>query len=277
MKNYTFSVILPTYNRAYILWKALLSIQNQRYPYWHVYIIDDGSSDDTYKLVKEFKEPRFNYLYEKNAGPCVARNLGLAHATSDYIAYLDSDNTYHDDYLLYVNEHINHNPQAKFGICSENIRWELYDKKANLIKVTEESSSFGEEVPLQDLVMRTKRFDTNALFHIRDTQLRWEKSVKFMHDWELILSLAEKYPTGFVYIPLALVDYYSRYGKDGLCANATYAQWQGDYKAILKLHKSSTLRPPDAWFAEKIAKYDTLIQHAHGNDVAQRTQTLFHL
>lgn len=275
MTNRKYSIIIPTYNRAYILWKALLSVTKQTYYNWEAIIVDDGSTDDTYKQVKEFKEVRFKYIYQNNSGPCVARNVALEKAEGEFICYLDSDDEFREDYLYYINEHLSFNQLVKFGICNQNVRWELYDKSYNIISYAQESSSFGDDVKLDHLVKRTKRFNCGGLFHINSPKITWEPKVKHMHDWELLLRLASMFPKGFHYIPLSLYKYYSRYGKDGRCANVTYRDWQNCYKTIWKLHKKSFVRPSDDWFKNKIKKYDLLISKSHGKDVKHRINKIF--
>lgn len=115
------------------------------------------------------------------------------------------------------------------------------------------------------------------MFHLRVANVEWRKQVKFMHDWELLLQLANKHSRGFVHIPLSLVKYYSKYGKDGLCANATYQEWQNDYIQILKLHQHSKKRPSDSWFQGKIKKYDDLIKNSEGKDIESRAKKIFNL
>ncbi len=272
-----FSIILPTFNRAYILWKSILSVVNQKYPFWELIIVDDGSSDNTDKLVREFKDERIKYYYQNNEGPCVARNNGVKNASGDWICYLDNDNEYRDDYLYYLNEHINSNKSAKFGFCNQNVRWELFDKEGGLLKYAEESSSFGDGISLEDVVNRVKRFDTNGMFHIKSSNVQWRKEVKYMHDWELLLQLANEHPDGFLHVPLSLVKYFSRYGRDGMCANASHKEWQNDYVQIFKLHKESRLRPRNEWFEGKIKKYDDLIKNSDGKDIESRAKKIFNL
>lgn len=270
-----FSIILPTFNRAYILWKAILSVVAQKYYNWELIIIDDGSNDDTYKLVKEFRDKRMKYFKQKNKGAPKARNLGLKKAKGEYICYLDSDNEFIDDYLLYLMDHIEVNRSIVFGFCNQNVRWELYDKNWELQRFAEESSSFGEHITLEEVVERKRRFDTNGMFHKNGIGCLWSSEVKFMHDWEFLLQLANKYPKGFKHIPLSLVKYYSRYGRDGLCANSSYAEWQNDYIEIYKLHKNSNLRPSDKWFEDKIKKYEKLLQTGTGSDIEERIKNIF--
>ena len=87
------SVIIPTYNRAYCLARAVDSALAQTYPHIEVILIDDGSSDGTADMVaKRYgADPRVRYHAQPNGGISNARNTGLARATGAYVAFLDSD------------------------------------------------------------------------------------------------------------------------------------------------------------------------------------------
>jgi glycosyltransferase involved in cell wall biosynthesis len=84
------SVVIPTYNRRYILGAAIQSALDQSYRSVEVIVVDDGSSDDTESLVRGF-DARVRYLSQENAGVCAARNLGLRNARGEFVALLDSD------------------------------------------------------------------------------------------------------------------------------------------------------------------------------------------
>jgi GT2 family glycosyltransferase len=90
------SVIVPTYNRAFCLARALDSILAQTYPCFEVVLIDDGSSDGTADLVARTygQDPRIRYFYQENKGVTAARNAGLKRARGDYVALLDSDDAW---------------------------------------------------------------------------------------------------------------------------------------------------------------------------------------
>lgn len=92
------SVIIPSYNRAHCLQRAIDSCMNQTRPDAEVIVIDDGSTDDTGQVVaaltQQYGEERVRYIHQDNAGACVARNVGLEQARGRYIQLLDSD-----DYL----------------------------------------------------------------------------------------------------------------------------------------------------------------------------------
>ena len=107
-----FSIIIPTYNRAYIIWKTIKGVQEQIYPYWELLIIDDGSTDDTQKVVAEYqKDPRIKYVKLPHAGSQTARNEGLKRAKGSIIAFVDSDDYIYDNFLSVSLEHFQKNPK----------------------------------------------------------------------------------------------------------------------------------------------------------------------
>ncbi len=86
------SVVVPTYNRARDLRRALLSVVAQSWKNWEILIVDNHSQDDTARVVEEFREERMRLLSVHNHGViAVSRNCGIAHASGEYVAFLDSD------------------------------------------------------------------------------------------------------------------------------------------------------------------------------------------
>ena len=88
------SIILPTYNRAHIIEKAIQSVLNQTYQDFEIIIIDDGSKDDTKKIIRGFQEKdnRIKYIrFEENKGAAAARNAGIKMSKGEYITFQDSD------------------------------------------------------------------------------------------------------------------------------------------------------------------------------------------
>ncbi len=95
------SIILCTYNRAHLVKRAVDSVLIQTYRNWELIIIDDGSSDDTSRIVLPLVKsvPRIRYLYHANKGLSQSRNVGIALATGDFITFLDSDDEYRENHL----------------------------------------------------------------------------------------------------------------------------------------------------------------------------------
>lgn len=86
------SVIIPTYNRAHVLKRAMDSVLSQEEVELELIVVDDGSTDETKELVSGYQDERVRYIRaEKNGGPARARNLGAKEAKGDFIAFQDSD------------------------------------------------------------------------------------------------------------------------------------------------------------------------------------------
>jgi len=87
------SIIIPCYNHGKYLLSALESIWSQGYPSLEIIVVDDGSTDDTKKVLKDLSE--IIYLYQENKGLSAARNIGVLHSTGEFLIFLDAD-----DWLL---------------------------------------------------------------------------------------------------------------------------------------------------------------------------------
>ena len=88
------SLIVPVYNTGKYLNKCLDSLVNQSYKDIEIIVINDGSTDNSEKIIKSYKDARIKYISKKNEGIGKTRNLGIEKATGDYLAFVDSD-----DYL----------------------------------------------------------------------------------------------------------------------------------------------------------------------------------
>ncbi len=101
MKKPKVTVIIPTYNRAGLLPRALYSVLTQTVSDFEILIIDDGSTDDTHSVIaKKFDEPRIRYVpLSVNGGVAAARNHGIELAQGEYLAFLDSDDEWKPEKL----------------------------------------------------------------------------------------------------------------------------------------------------------------------------------
>ena len=104
------SIIIPTYNHAKFISKALKSVIEQTYKNWEAIIIDNESIDETYKIINSFNDPRLKYFKIFNDGVIAkSRNLGIKEARGDWIAFLDSDDWWTKDKLEVCISKINEN------------------------------------------------------------------------------------------------------------------------------------------------------------------------
>ena len=109
----TFSVIIPVYNGASTTERAIESVLAQSYRAFELIVVDDGSTDDTARVVSRFGR-RVTYLYQSNAGVSAARNNGARRATGEWLAFLDADDWYYPDRLRWHAEWITRDLELDF-------------------------------------------------------------------------------------------------------------------------------------------------------------------
>ena len=93
------SVIIPLYNKAPYVRRALASVAAQTFTDFEVIVVDDGSTDSGAREVESFTDSRVRLIYQANAGPGAARNRGIAEARGQLLAFLDADDEWLPGYL----------------------------------------------------------------------------------------------------------------------------------------------------------------------------------
>jgi len=121
------SIIIPTFNRAHYLLEAINSIFAQNYKNIEIIIVDDGSTDNTSKIIN-LHNKQLHYIYQENGGQAAARNKGIAIAKGKYLAFLDSDDLWTSNKLHKQIRYMQKHPEVKilFGLvqqfCEEKFR-----------------------------------------------------------------------------------------------------------------------------------------------------------
>ncbi|HAY70893.1 MAG TPA: hypothetical protein DCX89_03305, partial [Saprospirales bacterium] len=116
LNHILFSIIMPTYNRANMIGIAIESLLKQTYNHWELIIVDDGSVDDTRKVVGIYsaRDNRIKYVFQMNQGESAARNVGLLEAKGDFISFLDDDDYYLENFLAVFEKNIK---EGKTGLA----------------------------------------------------------------------------------------------------------------------------------------------------------------
>ena len=85
------SVIIPAYNQAKYITEAIRSVHAQTFTNWELIVVNDGSTDDTARILADLKDPRILVITQANKGVSTARNVGLQHSSAPLVTFLDAD------------------------------------------------------------------------------------------------------------------------------------------------------------------------------------------
>jgi glycosyltransferase involved in cell wall biosynthesis len=218
-----FSVIIPTHNRAYVLWKAIQSVLAQTESRYEVIVVNDGSTDCTLRLLEEFSDARIRVFTTPNRGASAARNYGVKLAQSTFVAYLDSDNTWHPNFLETMRQAIEQKDDDVLWHCGQNYTcWERTTNGQWLL--ISEQSVPGKQYTAEE-IWRLKGADTNCLVHRREILEAvggWDEQCRWGEDWDLFLRVSLSFPDKIRWVPQILVEYRQVFGAgaDGVCAEA---------------------------------------------------------
>lgn len=201
------SIVLPTYNRAKTISRAINSLLEQTCQDYEIIVVDDASEDETQEIVKGFAEQKIRYIRcKQNKGPGAARNLGIRESRGNFIAFQDSDDEWFPEKL---------ERQIEVFATAEPELGVVY---SDMTRITRDGSEIYYKSPIirQDSIIdpRTKYYAVYGI-GIQSTLIRkecFEKAGCFnenflrFEDGELFIRLSRYYR--FHHIPQTLVKYY---------------------------------------------------------------------
>jgi glycosyltransferase involved in cell wall biosynthesis len=201
-----FSIVIPVYNATDIIRNTLDSIRNQSYENYEVLVTNDGSTDDTEKILEKYKReysqfPLY-YVTQKNTGVSSARNNSISRATGDYVAFLDQDDVWLSKKLDEVYKAIKENSGANvFYHEAIAIGWK---RKVNYFKygALKEPYYFDLLFNFNRIGISTASVETNIL----KTVGGFDENYKCSEDYDLWLKIA-RCGGIFHYIPFFLSKY----------------------------------------------------------------------
>lgn len=125
MEKIKFSIIVPVYNTEQYLERCFNSILNQTYKNYEVIVVNDGSNDESLKIIKKYKE--FICINQKNQGLSMARNNGIKKASGDYLIFLDSDDYINTSLLEILSKNIKGEDVIRYQLATfDNNNNEIY-------------------------------------------------------------------------------------------------------------------------------------------------------
>lgn len=134
--NIVFSIVIPLYNKQNSIKKTIESVLNQTHQDFELLIINDGSTDKSIEIVSAVNDSRIKIINKKNGGVSSARNVGIINAKYNYVAFLDGDDLWKENYLSEMENLIDDYPDAKiFGSNYSVLKNNIYtDYKNYLLK-----------------------------------------------------------------------------------------------------------------------------------------------
>ena len=210
------SVVIPCYRASETIVRALISVANQSYRPCEVIVVDDGSDDDTLKvlsvLVKEYGENWLKvFTLEKNLGPAAARNYGWERASQPFIAFLDADDTWYAEKLILQLGFMESHPEI--GLSGHFCKTLLtHESEPQLAKRFQVSECFFYKL-LYSNCLRTPTVMLRS-----DIELRFPEGWRYGEDYHFWLSfLGAGGRAVFLDLPLA-ATYKPAFGKAGQSA-----------------------------------------------------------
>ncbi len=202
--NPAVSVVIPTYNYARFISQTIESVLAQTYPIAEIIVVDDGSTDNTKKVVAAFGE-KVCYIEQEKSGVCAARNNGAKQSSGDYIAFLDADDVWLSEKIEKQIAKFREDQQIGLVHC----RMREFDTESGetvRLHLEGEEGWVGDELLLYNktviigpggtIVVSREAFEAVGGF---DTAL------KVGEDWDFCYRIARKFKVGFV--REILVDY----------------------------------------------------------------------
>jgi glycosyltransferase involved in cell wall biosynthesis len=236
----TISVIIPAYNAEDTILATVNSVQQQTFSDLEIIVINDGSRDKTLDVVKGIVDTRLKVFSYKNAGAAVARNRGLAHATGEFIAFIDADDLWTPDKLELQLAALQEHPEAGVAYC-----WTTFiDENCKFLYVQPPVYFEGNVYP-QLLVKNFLCCGSIPLVRRQAIESVGEldPSLESTHDWDYWLRLAARWT--YVLVPKHQVFYRQT---SGSISSKIEVRERYHLMAIEKAFKAA---PPDLQYLKK--------------------------
>ena len=200
-----FSVIMPLYNKAPYVRKAVESVVGQTYRDWELVVVDDGSSDGSGEVVAGVADARIRRIRQENAGVGVARNRGVAESSAPYICFLDADDWWEPTFLEEMAGLIERHPDA--GIYGTSY-WMVKNSKKRLAPIgVDDGFTEGEinycTVYAKTLCMPLTSITVAIPRAVFDEAGGFKPHLKLGEDFDLWIRIALKHKVVFLNKPLS--------------------------------------------------------------------------
>lgn len=243
------SIIIPTYNNANTICRAVDSCINQTYQNIEIIVIDDGSMDNTKEILSKYNEDnRFRYIYQENQERSVARNHGLDIAKGKYIQFLDSDDELYPTKIEKQVSFLDANPEYFLVYCGVEYKNELGQTTHTLEPKIDGNIDY-EILKGNFLVINSPLF--------RKIGVRFDTKINRLEDWKFWIYVIQN--KKIAYIDEILCDVYI---EKQLSKKYVLKMLQGDINIYSELLKNAQFRKYKSKFIVlKLKKYMQYFYH----------------
>ncbi len=244
------SVVIPTYNRAGFIKEAIDSVLAQTYSELELIVVDDGSIDETEKILLPYKN-KIHLLKQENKGVSAARNLGIAQAKGEWVAFLDSDDLWKKDKLakqmLWLRLH------QQVLICHTDEIWSRGGERVHPLKKHAKPHGWIFEKCLPMCVVSPSSVVIHkSLFEKYGT---FDESLPACEDYDLWLRFAAKVTFGFV--PEKLLT--KRGGREDQLSTQHWGLDRFRVQSLVKLIQSGVLKPAQLDLTKEMVRHKCAI------------------
>lgn len=238
------SVIIPTYNASTTIERALDSVLLQSSQPAQIIVVDDASDDNTIEVIEKFCATHGilnikKISLPKNVGPASARNAGWDHATEEFIAFLDADDSWHPQKLAIQYTWMQQNP----NVLLSGHRCEFGANTEADLNPSESANRVSYSIQLftlKSFILRN-RLSTPTVMLRRDIQQRFLAGKRYSEDYLLWVEIIATHKVaGFINLPLTRL-YKNRYGASGLSGDLWEMQ-KGELDTLSRLYRASILQ-----------------------------------
>lgn len=236
--NVKVSIIVPIYNTAKFLPVCLNSILHQTYENLEIVLIDDGSTDESSKIVDTYakKDSRVKVVHQKNAGQSAARNRGLKLATGKYISFIDSDDEIKPTFIeSLLSDFSETTALSMCGFHYKRLRAQtVNDVYINPLRSKRQNESFKAYILYLLTVDGRLYSSVNKLYRADIAKtIQFDETINFAEDTKFVLDYLKKFPgeLNFVLEPLYIYNYGTT-TSTMISTAVDWQNWENEYQIL---------------------------------------------
>lgn len=194
------SIMMPVYNAERYIAQAIESVFSQSYPHWELIIVDDGSTDRSGQIARQYNDARIRVFYQENAGEAAARNHALAQMMGEIVAFIDADDFFMPNHLELIVRYLRDNPQQD-GVYTDGYHCDEEGRQLKSLSSRRRGPFEGWIFP--EVVRASDVFGPPICVALRREkilawQLQFDPEIVIGPDWDFLTRFSEHSSFGYI-------------------------------------------------------------------------------